>query len=284
MAEPTSFTSFDTTTFPSQIWGNAQNPEIVFIGIHGFCGASQYFQGLAATLVSHSNKICIYAYNLRGMGYDPIESRKGDIEHADYWLRDLTALSKQLREKYPNSEFVYCGESLGALIALHTLSSKAYLCDRCILLSPVVNLNKHVPSLLNNLAHLFARAFPEYRISLDHLIGKKQVQVTQGSIDHYSQSLTNPWHLDSFTLRFLDSILQIIETAPLAFSQLSIPSLIIYGGKDFFIDPDSIENVLIQIPDSSKVQKAYYPNAHHLMLYDTQAPEIFQAISEWLEL
>ncbi|MGJ8673899.1 alpha/beta fold hydrolase [Rubritalea sp.] len=281
-----SYTSFDSTPFPLQHWGNTQNPETILVGIHGFCGACYDFTGLATQLTERSDKIGLYAYDLRGMGLDPVISRRGDIESPNYWIRDLSSLLVALKEQYPHARMVCCGESLGALIALHACaqSSAKVLCDGLIMLSPVVSVQQHITPLIQKLAAVVAKLFPEKRIPMHLLTRNQSIKVTQGSDDHLAQSMTNSWHVESFTLRLLDSIMSLIQSSPLVLQQLTHPSLIIYGGMDFFTTPQAIETFLNSAPQSQQPETAYFPEAHHLMLYDAQAPEIFRVIGDWIEL
>ncbi|MFC5049701.1 alpha/beta fold hydrolase [Rubritalea spongiae] len=286
MAAPTSFTSFDTTPFALSQWGNAQKPKMILIGIHGFCGASNDFTGLATQLTSQLETLCVYAYNLRGMGLDPVPSRIGDIDNPDYWIRDLQSLVLRLKLQHPQSKIICCGESLGALIALHTCAyfQKKFPCDGLVLLSPVVSLEHHISSLKLTIAHTIARISPTVRIPMQRLIGDQTVKVTQASDNHLAQSQTNPWHVSSFTLRSLSAIVGYIQSASQSLQQLTTPSLIIYGGKDFFTSPRDVETFIKHAPDSAKPASHYFPDAYHLLLYDTQASKIFQLIADWLEL
>jgi alpha-beta hydrolase superfamily lysophospholipase len=279
------FSSFDTTTFNYQQWGEEQSPTALVIGIHGFCGAACDFEGLAHFLCQQNPQLGLVAYNLRGMGLDPVLNRRGDIESASYWPRDLLHFCSHIRALYPDIPLVWCAESLGALIACNTLSTHPHardFCDALILYSPVVAIDRQVARWKIVLARGVARLFPEKRIPLDLFTGAQAVQVTQGAADHTAQSSTNSWHVSSFSMRLLNAIANLIENMPHAAASLSAPTLVINGGNDFFTRPEALEHWLSFLPTTTTVTHSHFPESYHLMLYDTHAKAIFTRTADWL--
>ena len=279
------FSSFDTTDFSYQQWGKVESPSAIVIGIHGFCGAACDFHGLAHFLCQQNPQIGMVAYNLRGMGLDPVISRRGDIESADYWTRDLLSFCAHLRALHPSIPLFWCAESLGALIACKTLYSSPQAQDFCaglILYSPVVEINTQVAPWKISLARGFARLFPTLRISLNLFTGSKPVKVTQGAADHTAQSNTNIWHVSSFSMRLLNVIADLIYNMPHTAQSLTSPLLVANGGLDFFTSPDSLERWILLIPTSTPVEHAHFPDSYHLMLYDSHAETIFSRTAHWL--
>jgi alpha-beta hydrolase superfamily lysophospholipase len=92
-------------------------PDVVIIGIHGFCGASIDYANLGNHLLRHQPKTGLYAYEVRGQGSDPIRERRGDIGDPKDWYRDLFAFTQLVQEQHPDAKIVWYGESMGALIA-----------------------------------------------------------------------------------------------------------------------------------------------------------------------
>ncbi|MEO1856448.1 MAG: alpha/beta fold hydrolase [Rubritalea sp.] len=279
------FTSFDTTAFNYQQWGDEQSPSAIVIGIHGFCGAACDFTGLANFLCQQNPQLGFVAYNLRGMGLDPVKNRRGDIESPDYWARDLLHFCAHIRTLYPAVPLVWCAESLGALISCNTLStipSARDFCDALILYSPVVAIDQQVAAWKISLARTLARLFPEKRIQLSLFTGSQSVQVTQGATDHTAQSSTNAWHVSSFSMRLLNAIAGLIEGMPQAAASLTCPTLVINGGHDFFTPPSLLEHWLTHLPASSAVEHSHFPDSYHLMLYDSHADAIFSRTAHWL--
>lgn len=279
------FSSFDTTTFSYQQWGELQSPSAIVIGIHGFCGAACDFDGLARFLCQKNPQLGVVAYNLRGMGLDPVEDRRGDIESSDYWARDLVSFCGHVRTLFPEVPLIWCAESLGALIACNALSTRPQAKDHCdglILYSPVVAIDQQVARWKITLARGLARISPNTRIPLDLFTGSQSVQVTQGAPDHTTQSNTNNWHVSDFSMRLLNAIAGLIEAMPAAAALLTEPMLVINGGHDFFTHPKTLEHWLTFIPATTSVEHSYFEESYHLMLYDTHADAIFSDTADWL--
>ena len=279
------FTSFDTTEFSYSQWGAVDSPSSIVIGLHGFCGAACDFDGLAHSLCQQNPELCTVAYNLRGMGLDPVINRRGDIESADYWARDLVSFCSHIRALYPDVPLVWCAESLGALIACHTLSNypnSRTFCDALILYSPVVAIDRQVAQWKIKLARGMARLFPGIRQSLDFFTGSQSIQVSQGANDHAIQSSKNSWHVSSFSMRLLNTVADLIEDMPHAATSIPSPVLVINGGHDFFTRPEALEQWLGFLPSSTSMEHYHFPESYHLMLYDSHSEAIFSRTADWL--
>ena len=67
-------------TFGYRRWiSKTSEPDVIIIGIHGFCGASIDYANLGQHLLVHQPRSGLYAYEVRGQGSDPILERRGDI-------------------------------------------------------------------------------------------------------------------------------------------------------------------------------------------------------------
>lgn len=285
MTELSSFPSFDTTPLPLQQWSNTDEPRTIVICLHGFCGASYDFTQFAEQVTNLVDSLQIVAFNLRGMGLDPVVSRRGCIDSTEDWIRDLQYLTRQLRLSNPNSMIVWCGESLGAIIASHayaSASNERLKCDSLLLFSPVVSLTGKVPRWSLKLAKIIANAFPIKAVDLNSLTRGQDIKVTQGSDSHQDQSATNSWHVEKFSLRTLCGIASLIDSMAHVSRSITCPTLVVNGGNDFFSPADKVEQWLLHFPQKTQLTHNFQPTAYHLILYDTQAAEIFEAAANWL--
>ncbi|MFC4995517.1 alpha/beta hydrolase [Rubritalea tangerina] len=276
--------SFDTTPLPYQSWGNLSSPNQVIIALHGFCGASADFTNWANICTQQNPNLAIYALNLRGQGFDPVVNRRGDIPTHHDWLRDLWHATKTLKIKPPHAECIWAGESLGAIIACHALTHATHhvRCDRLILLSPVISLDHLVPQWMQSLATCIAKIQPERRIPLSLIASNQNLQVSHHPTNHASQSATNAWHVDSFSLRFLAAVQRLISQMPSLSHQISIPLLVVNGGQDFFLPVETIESWLAHLPETTPLTHHYFSESYHLLLYDHRADTIAQCCADWI--
>ncbi|MEI6606495.1 MAG: alpha/beta fold hydrolase [Verrucomicrobiota bacterium] len=283
---PTATASGDMSeTFGYRRWiSKTIEPDVIIIGIHGFCGASIDYANLGKHLLIHQPRSGLYAYEVRGQGSDPILARRGDIGDPKDWYRDLFAFTQLVRERHPNTKIVWYGESMGGLIAANALRHSPagdQPCDALVLSSPVVRFRDDIPAWKIQLLHLAAETFPLARISLETLSGGQDVPMTQ-STKHASQAETNSYNIKLHTLRLLGTLGRHIESMNDCAAALRVPVLILHGGNDYFnSDADVRGFVSCVAPGAAKTYRNY-PQAYHLLMYDTQRERIFRDVEHWL--
>lgn len=272
-------------TFGYRRWISKEaEPDIILIGIHGFCGASIDYANLGNHLLAHQPRTGLYAYEVRGQGSDPIRERRGDIGDPQDWYRDLFAFTQLVRERHPGAKIVWAGESMGGLIAAHALRrspTDELACDALVLTSPVVRFRRDVPAWKVQLVQIAAAAFPLARVSLEALTGGQEVQMTQ-STAHSSQAERNSYNIQLHTLRLLGTLGTHIEEMDACAAALRVPVLVLHGGKDYFNTDADVRDFVSHVPRG--VSKTYknYPNGFHLLMYDAEKDRIFHDIERWL--
>ena len=274
-------------TFPYRKWLRpGVEPDLVVIGLHGFGGATVDYQNLGSHLVKHQPGTALYAYEIRGQGSDPKAERRGDIDDPDNWSRDLLAFTRLVRERHPDARVVWFGESMGGLILSRTYrrevdAGRRPPCDALALSSPVVKIRDDFPVWKKELVRTASVVAPQARIPIDVLAGGGAVQMTSDS-NHQDQSKTNPWNVESHTLRLLVTLGDMIEEMPENASRFRDPVLVLYGGRDFFTPAEDVKSFLRQVPGRTPVTRRYYPAAHHLLMYDEDKDQVIRDIGRWL--
>ncbi len=273
-------------TFEYQSWVHTRDPETVLIGIHGFCGAAVDFENLGRHMMRHQPEVAVYAYEIRGQGRDPLEERRGDIDDPDYWSSDLETFTAMLRRRHPDANIVWFGESMGALIAAHTVADSVRrgerpACDALALSSPIVKFPDDFPTWKKDLVLTASRIAPGARVELDSL-HDDEVPMT-GSSTHGSQSQTNPWHIERHTLRMLGSLAGLIDEMPENARSFPVPTLVLHGGRDFFSRPEDVKAFTGCVPIRSGRTRRFYPDGHHLLMYDEGRERMFRDVGSWLE-
>lgn len=278
---PTPFTSYLTTSDGKQLsiqhWNLQSHPKTVLIGLHGIEGAARDYGNLGKALPKQSPRSTLYALNLRGAGYDSEISERGDIKEAQLWTRDLLELDGALRARHPEARMVWIGESMGALIALEAAARSATQPDQLVLVSPVVSLDAISKGQLG-LLRSAARVAPWARVSLKTLAGGS-FQATTSS-DHFSQSETNPYHVESYTLRYLRELANLSKRSRTNADDINSDVLILHGDQDFLTK----KNQLFQFAKSFSPPATLFnfPNSHHLLFYDKDRTEVVSTLLNWL--
>ena len=272
-------------TFGYRKWiSEKTEPDVVLIGIHGFCGASIDYTNLGNHLLEHQPKTGLYAYELRGQGSDPIYARRGDIGDPRQWYRDLFAFTLLVRERHPDAKVVWFGESMGALIAAHAWREAPPgdpPCDALVLSSPIVRFRDDIPAWTPGLVQLAATTLPLARVSLDALAGGQDVQMTQKS-QHVEQAKKNPYHIEEYTLRLIGALTGLINGMNDCASNFRSPVLVLHGGKDYFNNDSDVRGFVARIPAGTSITYRNYPKAYHLLMYDEKKEVIFRDIERWV--
>jgi len=277
--------SFDGDQFPYRTWMPEEEPELVIIGVHGISGAAADYQPLGSHLLSKLPRTAIYAAETRGQGNDPIKERRGHIDDKKKWFHDLVSFTHLVRQRHPVAKIVWCGESMGSLIALHTYAQAARshdLCDAMILASPIIGIRGDFPKWKEHLTNTMAALFPKARISLESLSGKEDVHVTKDTI-HEEQVTKNSYHIKRHTLHLLSTLGKMARAMTEAAQKLDIPVLVLHGGKDVFSDPQDVEAFFEKIPAAAPHTRKFYPESFHLLFHDHQSELVVSDIAAWLK-
>lgn len=273
-------------TFGYRKWiSDKTEPDVVLIGIHGFCGASIDYTNLGENLLEHQPKTGLYAYEVRGQGSDPIIARRGDIGDPKDWYRDLFAFTQLVRERHPDAKVVWFGESMGALIAAHAwreAPDNDPPCDGLVLSSPIVRFRDDIPAWTPGLVQIAATTLPLARVSLEALSGGQEVQMTQKSV-HGEQVKKNPYHVEQHTLRMIGALARLINGMNDCAAELESPVLVLHGGQDFFNNDSDVRGLVARIPSSTSKTYRNYPKAYHLLMYDEQNEVIFRDVRRWVD-
>jgi len=272
-------------TFGYRKWiSEKTDPDVVLIGIHGFCGAAVDYANLGNHLLKHQPKTALYAYEVRGQGSDPIYARRGDIGNPRDWYNDLFAFTQLVRERHPDAKVVWFGESMGALIAAHAwreAPADEPPCDGLVLSSPIVRFRDDIPAWTPGLVQIAATTLPLARVSLDTLSGGQDVQMTQSS-RHSEQAVKNPYHVEQHTLRLIGALAKLIDGMNDCAATFRSPVLVLHGGQDYFNNDSDVRGFVARIPESTSKSYKNYPNAYHLLMYDEKRDAIFRDVERWV--
>lgn len=258
-------------------------PDLVIIGIHGFCGASSDYKNLGEYMLSHQKRTAVYAYEVRGQGGDPLYERRGDIGNPEDWYRDLFAFTQLVGEQHPNAKIVWFGESMGAMIAAHAWREAPKddpPCDGIILSSPIVRFRDDIPAWTPGLLQVAASTMPLVRVSLDAISGGQQVQMTQDST-HQTQTKKNPYHIEQHTLRLLATLAMHIRGMNDCAQEFTCPVLVLHGEHDFFNDDSDLRGFMARMPKEPKKTYYNYRGAYHLLMHDARRDKVFRDVARW---
>lgn len=281
------WTAGDGKQLPYRSWTPATMPATGPVGlvvtIHGIGGAASDFDTSARSLTEQG--FVVYGLELRGQGNDPDHRQRGDIRGAGLWFDDLREFHHLVSDRHPRLPVIWFGESLGALIALHTGVSGGPgqpQPDALVLSVPVVGFRDSLPRWQEWLLRALARIAPTKRIdlaSLDSGNGDPLPVTTDQA--YFEHMISQPHYLQVFTLRLLRHIGELVVTSPEAASRWHRPVLVQYAGNDVFTPAPATEAFIRAFPQDA-VRARLYPESHHLLFHDLQSRQAIGDIVSFL--
>jgi alpha-beta hydrolase superfamily lysophospholipase len=259
----------------------------VLITVHGLCGAAMDFWMLEDGWPPYG--FAVYGMQLRGMGNDPDKRARGDVRSGGTWQRDLLTFHDLVQRENPGVPIYWYAESLGTLIALHTVVD--LMRDRpvsgqpagLILSSPAAGLRLKPEGARATMLYAMIATFPWMKVNLEKLAGvdDKKIRVTHDTT-HGARMAVTSHYVSHFSLRLLGEIDKMMRTAPAAAEQLRTPVLVLASPNDVIASEQQVADFYRQIGSADKTIH-WYRQSYHLLLHDTQRQEVLGDATRWLE-
>ena len=286
---PATWSAGDGKSLPYSHWpatapGTADAPKAVLVCVHGLSGAASDFWPLGQELPKRG--VTVYAIELRGQGRDPDLTARGDIRGRHEWMRDLREFSSLVSAEHPGVPIFWLGESMGSLIALHTLTDgpreESARPRGLILLSPAVALRQELPRWKGYLARAASRVAPGYRIPLEKLDPAQVPGMRITSVStQASQAPLTPHLVHAHSLRLLREVHAFMAGSEGAAARLELPVLVLYTPNDPVASRKQIENWFDAIASLDKTP-LFYSEDYHLILHDHHRWQATSEIGDWL--
>jgi acylglycerol lipase len=279
---PFSWVTGDGETFPALVWAPVQEPRAVLVCVHGLSGAAHDFSPLGRPLAKSG--WIVYAPELRGQGNDPEPQRRGDLPRPENWTEDLQTFVQMVREKHPHAPWFLCGESMGAVIAIHAVATvQDERLRGLLLMAPVIAVDYKLTIWQEMLFRVFARIVPQHRLRLSDFGPQEESKLIVSCDPEYQHYLhTAPHHLESYTLRFARHLGKSIQDLKVEQVPAQLAVLVMASGQDCFIKPERVRVFFEQLPCADK-NWALYPEHHHCLLHDREPERVVAEMSAWLE-
>jgi alpha-beta hydrolase superfamily lysophospholipase len=269
--------SFDGTKLFMYEWRPAAPPEMFMVVAHGLGGHSEYYRASIAPYATERN-IVVYAPDMRGHGKS--DGVRGDIEDFTLLLQDLGAGIAFARERHPDLPFVLLGESMGTPISINYVSRSLgiYRPDYLILAACVVA-PKVKPRLDELVRTPFYAVADRKKIAIP-IEGREE----EGSRDpqHIEAMKTDPLFNKKVSTRFLFQMTGIMNRAAQSAHHLTMPTIILQGGKDISARLGPTKKFFERIPAQAKAMHIF-PDSFHTVLNDPDSPQVRATLFDWLE-
>ncbi len=251
--------------------------------MHGMGSAATEFAPLGDDLSARG--ISVYAVNLRGNGYDPEIGSRGHRFQLDLLQQDfLDWLEATGAGEYAKPIFL-CGESMGALLASYYLTQEpiAKRFQGGVLLSPVVELNKKVPAILEAAIRMIARLFPRLPVGPGKFVhGNKPAPPLTRNPQYEEYLKSAPHRILKYTIHFTAGVGDLMRQVQEKAGKLKTPILLLIGGDDGFIEAEKARSWFEKVAATDK-RFLYFPEGKHVLIHDLVAQDAFQAIGDWIQ-
>jgi alpha-beta hydrolase superfamily lysophospholipase len=278
-------TAFGFKRWPEEIPPD-HPPRAALIAIHGISGSVEDFEPLGQSLGPQG--YAVYSWNYRGMGFDPVLERRGDLRDFSRLTEDLRAFVQFVRDREPTgTPIVLVGESLGAAIAVRALIETPDLARALVLIAPVLRLQPEMAWHQRMIFRAFLFLAPGKRINLSDLGDSDDTESGPSRVTRLESRqkalIANEPNQPRFTLASLAALVKFLNDAGDRLDQLPTPVLVNYAGDDIFMEPDKVETLFKNALPEEQYQLKLYPPARHHLLFDPLTPEMLQATRTWIE-
>ncbi|MCW9033263.1 MAG: lysophospholipase [Rhodospirillales bacterium] len=269
------FVASDGERLPFRSWRTEKPLKAVVLALHGF---NDYGAFIAKPAQYFNDRgISVYAYDQRGFGAGPHPGIWSSIQGMG---RDLTEVSKLLRQRHPGVPLFLLGESMGgAVIMTAVTSAQPPNRDGIILSAPAVWGRSTMPHYQRFVLWLAVHTFPEVTLT-----GRGLNITPSDNVEMLKALGRDPYVIKGTRIDAMNGLTNLMDAALEASKKISGPMLILYGDKDEIIKKEPTKAMLENLPQirHNKTMIRTYENGYHMLLRDLQAKIVLKDISEWV--
>lgn len=270
------FVSFDGTKLPLKIWLPNNNPQSIFIALHGFNDYSNFIKDNIGLL--NKQKIGVYSYDQRGFG----ESlNKGMWPSQEALCRDLNTIISLVKKRHPEIPLYLLGDSMGgAIIMVAYTESDPHQVDGIIMVAPAVWSRSNMPFYQRWALWLLAHTMPW------GIVSGQSLDITPSDNEEMLEKLgKDPLVIKESRIDTVYGLTNLMDAAYDAAAYFNAKVLFLYGKKDEIIPSAPMAKVFKKRFNGqfSQTQRfIVYENGYHMLLRDLQAEVVWQDIFSWL--
>lgn len=267
-----SLASADGTLLHWQAWfTDAPAPAGAVAVVHGLGEHGGRYRRLADALTPRGWSC--WAVDLRGMGRSG--GRRGHVDSWDRWIEDAAAFQHMVEQETAPLPVVTLGHSFGGVVVLTAVERKAIRPPRIVLSNPALRTRIVVPAWQRRLAVFAARAWPT--LAMGNRVDPALTSRDLSAVEAYHG---DPLVHDRISARLFTEWTAAAGAAMDNAARIGVPSLLILGGDDRIIDPDSGRELARHAVPSPTVR--VYPGRYHEPFNDLGSEDVFADLAGWL--
>lgn len=266
----------DGAMLPLRGWLPRDPPRAVLLALHGFNEYSNFIGDAAAFFAK--NGIATYAYDQRGFGLAP---ERGHWPGEETLIADLRTAVTTLKSRHPGTPLYLLGESMGGAVVLAALATdEPPAIAGAIVSAPAVWGRSAMPWYQTTLLWLAAHTFPS-----GQLTGRGLGVLASDNLEMLRGLGRDPLVIKRTRIDAIYGLVNLMDRALAAAPAIRDRILILYGGNDQLIPPETIDNLLARMPPAAAGDQRYlfYPKGYHLLLRDLDAEVAWRDILAWID-
>ena len=245
----------------------------LIVAVHGFNDYKRAFSSVAPLL--RAQGIGLMAYDQQGFG---MASDRGMWAGIDVYARDLRSMLIEAQKKFHGIPIYVLGESMGAAVAISAFEAADLPGVSGVILSaPAVWSRDTMPWYQQLALSLAAWTVPEMKLT-----GSGLRRQASDNLEMLRELGRDPWVIKETRVAAIQGLADLMDRAQIALDRLSIPLLVLYGGRDEIIPKEPVEQALRRSIGHPNVRVAFYPFGFHLLLRDIQAEIPLNDLCSWI--
>ncbi len=269
------FLTEDGASLPLRHWLPKIEPRAVIIALHGFNDYSRFFDKPGEYFSKQG--IACFAYDQRGFGMAP---KRGLWAGGEAYTKDLQALVRLVKQRYPKRPVYLLGESMGGAIVMTSMSQADMpKVAGIILAAPALWARSTMPWYQTSLLWTLAHSLPWLTLT-----GEGVHVVPSDNIEMLRALGRDPWVIKATRIETVYGLTDLMDAAFNSATSLHGNTLMLYGEKDEIIPKEPTYAFLQQFlqADAAKKTVAIYPHGYHMLLRDLEAPTAWKDIVAWI--
>jgi len=266
----------DGYELPLTVWHPGTEPRAIALALHGFNDYRNAFSDVAPALTAAG--IAVYAYDQRGFGET---EERGIWPGSERMQEDAAITSELLCLKHPGLPLYLVGESMGGAVAMTMLENTPTSCvEGVVLVAPAVWGWRTMPLWQQSALWLAAHTWPEKKLS-----GKGLGIMASDNIEMLRAQRRNPLVIKETRIDTMYGLSELMESALLSSSRLTMPALVLYGERDEIIPAQPVCEMLTALPARRPAswRLVLYPEGYHMLTRDLQAAVVLEDMVAWLK-
>ncbi|MFP4266372.1 MAG: lysophospholipase [Spirochaetaceae bacterium] len=271
--EESYFNGKDGTSRFFRTWSPDTEPRGIVVISHGYAEHSGRYEALAGRLLAEN--FAVWAHDHYGHGRS--EGTRALINRIELAAEDLAKAMETAYALYNEKPLFLYGHSMGGAVAALTAVGNRKLPSGIIFSAAAVRIMHTSPALVRAAAHLirlFSPSLPLIPFNIEYL--SKSAEVKEA------------YRNDPLTYTGKMKVAMALEMAeaekmlsPEALSKIKVPALIMHGGEDKTVPPESSRQLYKLIGSENKTLH-FFENAYHEIHNEECAEELYGLVIGWL--